>query len=239
MTRRGYRSGIHRRSFVGRIVLIATVGLFSVGSAAAASGSSQIGNGVRPADGTKAPFTASATDNIFGAGLTTPPDPGGNGGGVLPFEIAVPAGTMTVKFSHVAGRVSFAHGHSGGPDGTSGVDTNISACGGISGLMDTDSYFYLVGVFLDGGQPAVPPPTLNFTGDHSFKSLAPELGQVFFVGDGLTGTGTGKRQDFTVPSGATTLYLAFADAPNGSGPPGAYSDNKGFVSGNVDFNRFR
>ncbi len=124
-----------------------------------------------------------------------------------------------------------------GPDGYSGVNTNISATGGISGLMDTKRYFYIVGVFLDGGQSASPPATLNFTKDHSFQSLAPELGQVFFVGDGLTGTGIGETQDFTVPSGATALFLGFADATSGEGPPGAYQDNRGSVSGHVHFDR--
>ena len=81
-----------------------------------------------------------------------------------------------------------------------------------------------------------PPPTLNFTNDHSFQSLAPELGQVFFVGDGLTGRGTGEVQNFTVPSGATTLYLGFADAPDGQGSPGTYRDNTGSLRGNVHFN---
>ena len=119
-----------------------------------------------------------------------------------------------------------------GPDGNpdAKLNTNISAFGGISGLQDTASYFYLVGVFLHGKQPASPPATLNFTDLHSFEQLAPLKGQVFFVGDGLTGTGSGSVQHFKVPLGATDLYLGFADAPYALGPCGAYSDNFGSVS---------
>ncbi len=237
MTRRRNIAGLKGSPFARSIALIAMVAFFSVGSAAAAAGAGgvKIGNGMKTANGVQGPFVASAMDNIFGAGLTTPPDPGGNGGGVLPFQAAVPTGTVTVTFTDVTGKTSFAQGTHGGPDGYSGIATNISAYGGISGLMDTKRYFYLVGVFLDGGQPTIPPPTLDFTKDHSFQSLAPELGQVFFVGDGLTHRGKGEVQDFTVPSGTTTLYLGFADAPDGSGPPGAYQDNKGSVTGSVDF----
>ncbi len=228
-------TGLQRLSFAGSIVLITSIAAFSAGSAVAAADSTPTSSMVKAAEGLKAPFTVSAMDNVFGAGLATPPDPGGNGGGVLPFQVAVPTGTVNVTFSHVAGNVSFALGVSNGPDGYRGLNMNISATGGISGLMDTHRYFYLVGVFLDGGQPTSPPSTLNFTKDHSFQSLAPVLGQVFFVGDGLTGRGKGENQDFAVPGGATTLYLGFADAPDGQGPPGAYQDNTGSLSGNIHF----
>jgi hypothetical protein len=228
-------SRLQESPFALSILLVGLVAFFCVGSAAATAGAVKIGNSVNTANGVQGAFAASAMDNIFGAGLTTPPDPGGNGGGVLPFQAAVPTGTVTVTFTDVTGKTSFSPGIRGGPDGYSHFDTNISAYGGISGLIDTKRYFYLVGVFLDGGQPTTPPPTLNFTKDHSFQSLGPELGQVFFVGDGLTHIGKGEVQDFTVPSGATTLYLGFADAPEASGPPGAYQDNKGSVTGTIDF----
>jgi hypothetical protein len=142
-----------------------------------------------------------------------------------------------VTFSDVKHAVSYESGESNGPDGdqNAGFDMNISSNGGISGLMDTDVYLYLVGVFLDHDQPASAPATLNFTNDHSFKSLSPELGQVFFIGDGLTGTGTGTTQHFKVPKGATSLYLGFADANAGTGPCGYYGDNSGSLKGKVDF----
>ena len=184
---------------------------------------------------TKTAFSVSGMDNIWGSGLTTAPDPGGNGGGVLPFEAALPAGTQDVTFAHVVGTVSFEGGESNRADGGYYPNMNISAYGGISGLQDNHRYFYVVGVFLDGGQPATPPPTLNFTKDFSFTSISPELGQVFFVGDGLSGRGTGTVQRFEVPIGATALYLGFADAPEATGPPGAYGDNSGELTGIVRF----
>jgi hypothetical protein len=70
----------------------------------------------------------------------------------------------------------------------------------------------------------------------NFTTLSPELNQTFYVGDGLTGTGSGTVQQFNVPVGATTLYLGFADGNtmginsnqyNYHGNPGYYSDNSG------------
>jgi hypothetical protein len=34
---------------------------------------------------------------------------------------------------------------------------------------------------------------------------------VFFIGDGLTGTGIGNVQEFTIPTGATRLFLGPMD----------------------------
>lgn len=76
----------------------------------------------------------------------------------------------------------------------------------------------LVGVFVGAAGPSGPTPAaLDFTGANaSFLSLAPVLDQQFFIGDGLTGTGTGSVQQFLVPTGATTLYLAVSDSVGGS-----------------------
>jgi hypothetical protein len=60
-----------------------------------------------------------------------------------------------------------------------------------------------------------------------FATLTPALGQVFFIGDGLTGTGSGSVQTFTVPRGATRLFLGIADASGFGGRPGCYGDNIG------------
>ena len=72
----------------------------------------------------------------------------------------------------------------------------------------------LVGVFLDAAVPAGPaPPTLDFSTPASLTqaTLTPQLRQVFFIGDGLTGTGSGARQQFVIPAGATRLFLASSD----------------------------
>jgi hypothetical protein len=89
----------------------------------------------------------------------------------------------------------------------------------------------LVGVFVPAGGPSGPTPApLDFTASGigtSFASLSPALDQLFFIGDGLTGTGTGSVQDFIAPAGAGTLYLATGDSV------GASYNNSGSISANV------
>jgi len=80
----------------------------------------------------------------------------------------------------------------------------------------------LVGVFTPAGGPSGPTPAaLNFTGSGgigtSFATLSPALDQLFFIGDGLTGTGSGTVQQFFAPAGAGTLYLAVSDSVGASG----------------------
>ena len=171
-----------RASFASVPTLLAITAVLAVGPGSATAG----------AAGTKISFTVSGMANIWGAGLATAPDPGGSGGGVVPFDVPTPAGTATVTFSQVAGTVSYETNDSNGPDGGTYPRMNISSYGGISGLKDAKRYFYMVGVFLNEGQPTSPPSTLDFKKDHSFKSLTPQLGQVFFVGDGLRGRGKGR-----------------------------------------------
>ena len=180
-----------------------------------------------------------ATANIFGAGLSTPPDPGGGGAGTLPSSITLSAGAAVVTFS-AEGLVCFCPGCptavTNGPDGQAHA-TDISSCGGISGIRASTTAF-LTGVFLaSSGQPSNPPPTVDFSESGaigaSFTNLSPALGQTFFIGDGLTGTGNGIVQTFYVPPGATTLYLGFADGFNIAGPPGWYGDNTGSLSVSV------
>jgi hypothetical protein len=57
------------------------------------------------------------------------------------------------------------------------------------------------------------PAGLDFstTAAQSAATISPLLQQVFFIGDGLTGTGSGNSQQFTIPSGATRLFLGSAD----------------------------
>jgi len=103
--------------------------------------------------------------------------------------------------------------HTGGtptlsPDG-SGIFSTPSN-NGISGAnWPIDA---LVGVFLDASQPdsSAAPSGLDFT-NTSFTTLSPQLKQAFFIGDGLTGTGSGSPQTFVVPAGATRLFLGTSD----------------------------
>jgi hypothetical protein len=187
-------------------------------------------------------IAVSAQANIFAAGLTSTPPDGGCAGspnnGTLPIRIAVPAGITTMRVIHVTGTVGCdASGDKAlSADGPCfGGGTNINADGGISGIV-SDSNLFLTGVFLANGEPGAPAPaSLNFTGDENFGSLSPHLRQTFFIGDGLTGTSSGATQVFHIPSGATRLYLGFADASGFHGAQGCYSDNSGSLRATVTF----
>ena len=57
--------------------------------------------------------------------------------------------------------------------------------------------------------------------------MSPLIDQVFFIGDGLTGDGTGVSQHFNVPAGASLLYLGISDSGEFNGRPLEYWDNLG------------
>jgi hypothetical protein len=79
---------------------------------------------------------------------------------------------------------------------------------------------FLVGVFLTDSPPSKPaPPRLDFT-TREFDLLAPRIGQTFLIGDG-------KGHKYRVPSGATRLFVGFADAFGYQGAPGWYENNAG------------
>jgi hypothetical protein len=96
-------------------------------------------------------------------------------------------------------------------DGTGEENASIGTVFGLSGAIAP--YSSLVGVFLDLDTSHPTPAFSDFgsLGSRSFVSLSPSLQQVFFVGDGLTGAGSGTRQRFIVPAGADELYLATFD----------------------------
>ena len=120
-----------------------------------------------------------------------------------------------------------------GPDGgfTGNPGTNITSWNSISGIAGPYN-MWLVGVFLG---PTLPPAALSrliysdFTAP-SYSGL--QLGQTFFIGDGLTGTGSGTVQQFGIPSGATRLFLGLADGSSFQGIPGQYYDNIGSMAVN-------
>ena len=71
----------------------------------------------------------------------------------------------------------------------------------------------LVGVFVGAGVPSGTTPTgLVMLAPNAFAILSPLMQQTFFIGDGLTGTGSGAVQQFVVPAGATQLFLGSSDA---------------------------
>jgi len=193
-------------------------------------------------------ITIKGSDAIWLAGrtdLTIPPAsepwPGGmiRHGGATPEEIqetkppgfAVSAGDVIKVLDPVAGGISFFNGFGGivfGPEGNgSPGSSSISAFGGISGYLGTQGA--LVGVFLtndipDSGAPARLDFTISALGV-DFLSLSPGLGQVFFIGNGVTSAG--DFQEFIAPTGATRLFLGVPDAFGFNGAPGAYDDNDG------------
>jgi hypothetical protein len=123
------------------------------------------------------------------------------------------ATSSTCGFAYSGGCGPYTGGTSADGDTNGGY---TGAANGMSGI--TVPWNSLIGVFLDNTQPDLntPPADLSFLDINgnpniSFLSLSPALGQVFFIGDGLTGTGSGSVQDFFAPTGATRLFLGSAD----------------------------
>lgn len=174
--------------------------------------------------------TVDGTDAVYGAGLP------GNGSSTAPFSFDFSAAAGNVlTFSSITGSTNCCSGTPNtGPDGGGGT-TNITALNGISGIT-FGSTMALIGVFVDSGNLPmagdIPPATLNYSAGPSMTdaSFAPLLNQAFFIGDGLTGTGTGTVQSFLAPTGANRLLLGFADGWSFSGTPSYYGDNPGSLS---------
>ena len=188
--------------------------------------------------------TVNATDTVYAAGSQGAggANPGGTGHTVPNAVISLDEGTTSLTFSSVTGSntancrssegcISLnGGGNYNDPDGN---DAAVSASsetgfGSISGITAPGAG-YLVGVFLGPGGPSGPAPSaLDFASSGTlFTSLSPLINQVFFIGDGLTGDGTGARQTFYVPSGASQLVLGISDACADTGGPGCYNDNLG------------
>lgn len=150
----------------------------------------------------------------------------------LPPVILVTGGDVIRVADPAVGGVSFFNGFGAplfGPGGNGPAGSSLTSLGGISGYIGPQGP--LTGVFLtdaipDGSTPA--PATLDFrpTGlGIEFASLSPLLGQVFYIGDGVTSGG--DFQEFIAPAGATRLFLGIPDGFGFGGVPGAYDDNDG------------
>jgi hypothetical protein len=109
------------------------------------------------------------------------------------------------------------------PDGLSYFIVNHST-GAENGISDVitpmDS---LLGLFLDSERPdsSSAPQTLDFSSNQDYLSLAPALKQVFFIGDGLTNSGT--QQQIVVPAGASRLFLGTMDTNGWYNNVGSFS----------------
>ena len=203
-------------------------------------------------------FVAPGTSDIFASGYSSIAAAVAAGGsasagldGTLPNFISFAAGGGTLTFNGVTGTVScgpFCTAQTGGngADGGSYTGllpsaTNINGAGtGISGISFSGREMFLIGVFLDNNVPSGSGPAgLVYTPSFADSStiFAPVLGQLFDIGNGLTGGPTdppGVTQTFVIPTTATRLFFGFADAGGMVGNPGMFFDNTGSISGNVN-----
>ncbi|MDO9008390.1 MAG: PEP-CTERM sorting domain-containing protein [Deltaproteobacteria bacterium] len=180
--------------------------------------------------------TVAGTANIFAAGQTSPSVI--NSDGSLPPFIALASGATSISFPSGTGTVHI--GDPGNPAyGPESPNFTTAFFIGDSTIPVSDIRIdrtgsSLWGVFLDDSTPTGSHPvSLDFSSGGlgiAFTSLSPLLRQTFFVGDGLTGTGSGDQQTFFVPDGATRLYLGVLDAMTvnaNAGPGNAYFNNTG------------
>lgn len=128
-------------------------------------------------------------------------------------------GGQTLTFA-ASGEVSNAPGAGSGnnPDGTPSSGTPYYYGDGIASPSNVNRINALMGVFLGTASPTggSTPTQLDFSGGLSFTTLSPQIGQMFFIGNGLTGDTNvsdfgGTVQSFIVPTDATRLFLGTSD----------------------------
>jgi hypothetical protein len=208
------------------------------------------------------PVTVSATTNIFTAGPgNTTPLMGGTPA-VLAATFAAGSG-KTVTFG-VTGTVNCGsaacaqNSGDGAPvagfpatDVTGAENAAAGEYSPISGIIFNNNAMFLVGVFTGDTVPTSGDPfdavyntsnvNLGVPGQYGMEAPffpAFFLDQAFVIGDGLS---SGTPQVWTVPTGATHLYLGFIDSPYTTGntttgfASGAYGDNVGSENVTVNF----
>jgi hypothetical protein len=108
-----------------------------------------------------------------------------------------------------------------GPEGNLGADVDMIQQNLLSGIQYRGAASLpLMGVFLGPALPDAAPIALDFRDAEDFDRIDPLLGQIFWIGDGLTATGSGDIQEFGIPSGATRLSLGFIDPVHGDNAGG-------------------
>lgn len=166
-------------------------------------------------------ITVNGTDDIFFGGQAST----GTGLGTLPSSISV-AGLSVFQFTSITGSVNWCGGNAacttgpnGAPNPYAGNGTDFvagtdGAPSGVLGISVPGQVFFLVGMFTNSG------------------AAGPGLNQPFLIGDG---TSSGVTTALFVPTGATNLYLGFADGtPGFTGTIGAYGDNSGTLTAVYD-----
>jgi hypothetical protein len=186
-------------------------------------------------------LTVDATMDIYRAGNYND-----GSDGMLPVVFSFPARAWrTMTFPSVGGAWScnniVAPFNTDGTSSSGCYPTDITKpVGTFSGYQLTDFKSALVGLFLDDALPVSAPAALRFYATNKslggvqtdFLTLSPKIGQVFFIGEGLTATNIGDIQTFFVPPTATHLYLGFVDSCTPTTPtvPGCFSDNVGSLN---------
>jgi hypothetical protein len=152
-----------------------------------------------------------------------------------PPMMTIPAGaTGYLTFTNVSGTVAHGSGLYNGPEGnTSSIYSHgADSPGGPTpaaenGIADAVAPINaLMGVFLDDNQPNTTsaPSTRNYSTSASRDQTSYsdiQLKQPFFIGDGVTSTGT--VQQFKIPPGATRLYLGPMDGYEWKNNLGSFS----------------
>lgn len=171
-------------------------------------------------------LTPEANMDIYEAGANS------SGAGNAPVELALvfDPGDV-VRFPSINGSTDCHAAGSNcvatGPEGNLGADVSVGTVNLLSGIQYRGNFSLpLMGVFLGTSLPAVAPVALDFRNAEDFERLDPLLGQIFWIGDGVTGAGVGDVQEFGIPSGATRLALGFIDPVHG--------DNNGGLSVNIE-----
>ena len=181
-----------------------------------------------------------ADNDIFNAGHPTPPL--GDG---APLKVDLPANSAgsTIRVAASGGVTQGVNEASTSPDGGYDPDLamNIDSFDGISGIIaDAGLGGFLAGVFTSDAEPAGQgPERLDYAAADpghlttTQTEYHPAIDQLFFIGDGFTGTGTGTSQQFVVPAGATALWLGVSDAGFYQGQPIPTTGNTGGFTATV------
>ncbi|MBS1772487.1 MAG: hypothetical protein JST82_06495 [Bacteroidetes bacterium] len=183
---------------------------------------------LRAQDVTKQQLEIDAKCDVYFNNFLIKDDLVSGGKGIEPVVVDV-SGYKMVTFEKTTGIVNFYADKDSckdcTADGCAGL-TNIdgSKCKEMTGIAHSKKKGFLVGVFISTSVfETEPAHAINFTDKDNYITWGPDLGQVFYIGDGHTDKG--ETQKILIPADADKLYLGFADAFVGI--PGRYKDNTG------------